>query len=280
VSLRLAAGDWAAEFLPDRGLLGLSLTFRGRELLHQRGGLGTWKVGGSTMALPLLAPWANRLSQWTYEGDGVPVDLRGAPVVKVDEHGLPIHGTMIAQPGWEVVRADASSFTARFAYDREDLLSAFPFPHDLEVDVVLDGGLRLETAIVARDRPVPVSFGWHPYFRIDRSSDVLGLPERSAVELDDRGIPTGREDPLPAEVGPLDDRVLDSHFALGSERRFTLRDLQLVYEEGYPFAQVFAPAGSEFVAIEPMTAKVNALVDGGAPLVEPGGRFAARFSLS
>jgi galactose mutarotase-like enzyme len=109
---------------------------------------------------------------------------------------------------------------------------------------------------------------------------VLGLPERSGIELDDRGIPTGREEPLPAELGPLGDRVLDSHFALESERRFRLRELELVFEEGYPFAQIFAPAGSEFVAIEPMTAKVNALVDGTAPFVEPGGRFAARFSLS
>jgi aldose 1-epimerase len=280
VSLRLVAGEWAAEFLPHRGLLGLSLTHRGHELLHQRGGLDTWKVGGRTMALPLLAPWANRLSQWTYEVAGLEVDLRGSPVVKAEEHGLPIHGTLIAQPGWEVVREDASSFAARFAYDREDLLQAFPFPHDLEVDVVLDGGLRLETAILARDRAVPVSFGWHPYFRVDRSSDVLGLPERSRIELDEQGIPTGREEPLPAERGPLGDRVLDDHFTLGPDRRFTLGGLELVFDEGYPFAQVFAPSGSEFVALEPMTAKVNALVDGTAPLVEPGGRFAATFSLS
>jgi aldose 1-epimerase len=280
VSLRLAAGDWAADFLPERGLLGLSLTHRGRELLHQRGGLDTWKVGGSTMALPLLAPWANRLSQWTFQAAGVEVDLRGSPVVKVEEHGLPIHGTLIAQQGWEVVRQDGSSFTARFAYDREDLLAAFPFPHDLEVDATLDGGLRLETAIVARDRSVPVSFGWHPYFRVERATDEVVLPERSRIELDDQGIPTGREEPLPPEQGPLGDRVLDDHFALGSERRFRVGELELEFDEGYPFAQVFAPAGSEFVALEPMTAKVNALVDGTAPLVEPGGRFAATFSLS
>jgi len=280
VSVRLVAGDWVAEFLPDRGLLGLSVTHRGRELLHQRGGLDTWKVGGHTMALPLLAPWANRLSQWTYEFDGVEVDLRRSPVVKADEHGLPIHGTMIAQPGWEVVREEPARLTARFAYDREVLLAAFPFPHDLEVDVRLDGGLRVETAIAARDRAVPVSFGWDPYFRADRSCDALGLPERRRIELDERGIPTGREDALPAEWGPLGDGVQDDHYALGPDRQFRLGELELRFEEGYPFAQVFAPAGSEFVAIEPMTARVDALVDGTAPRVEPGDRFAAVFSLS
>ena len=273
--MRLEHGDWAAEFLPERGLLGLSLSYRGRELLHQRGGLDTWKVGGRTMALPLLAPWANRLSRWSYEFDGVEVDLRGSPVVKADEHGLPIHGTMIAQPGWEVVREEPSGFTARYSYDRDELLAAFPFPHELEVAVQLDGGLRLETAIVARDRAVPVSFGWHPYFRVDRASDELGLPERSRIELDEQGIPTGREEPLPAERGPLGEAVHDAHFPLGPDRRFGLGELELRFDENYPFAQVFAPAESEFVAIEPMTARVNALVEGTVPRVEPGGRFAA-----
>jgi aldose 1-epimerase len=278
--LKLEQGDWTAEFLPERGLLGLSLTHRGRELLHQRGGLDTWKVGGRTMALPLLAPWANRLSQWSYAFDGVEVGVRTSPLVKSDEHGLPIHGTMIAQPGWAIVREQADGFTARFAYDRDDLLAAFPFPHDLEVDVRLDGGLRLETAVLARDRAVPVSFGWHPYFRVDRAADALGLPERRRVELDARGIPTGGEEQLPAQWGPLGDSVQDDHFALERDRTFRLGELELVFEEGYPFAQVFAPAGSEFVALEPMTARVNALVDGSAPRVEPGGRFAATFRLS
>jgi aldose 1-epimerase len=278
--MRLESGDWTAEFLPERGLLGLSVTCRGRELLHQRGGLDTWKVGGHTMALPLLAPWANRLSQSSYTFDGIEVDLLASPDVHKDEHGLPIHGTMIAQPGWEVVRDEPAGFTARFAYDRDDLLAAFPFPHDLEVVVDLDEGLRLETAILSRDSAVPVSFGWHPYFRADRSSDVLGLPDRRRLELDGRGIPTGREEPVPAEWGPLGDSVQDDHYALGADRRFRLGALELVFGEGYPFAQVFAPAASTFVAIEPMTARVNALVEGTAPRVEPGGRFAAVFTIS
>jgi aldose 1-epimerase len=278
--LKIASGDWAAEFLPDRGLLGLSLTYRGRELLHDRGGLAKWKVGGSTMALPLLAPWANRLSRWSYELQGMEVDVRSSPCVKEDEHGLPIHGTMLAQPGWDVVRREPGGFTARFAYDREDLLAAFPFPHDLEVDVSLDGGLRLETALIARDRAVPVSFGWHPYFRADRTSDALRLPPRRRLVLDDQGIPTGEEEPQPEHSAPLRDSVLDDHFALDDDRTFRLGELELVFDDAYPYSQVFAPAGSEFVALEPMTARVNALVDGTAPLVEPGGRFAAAFSLS
>jgi aldose 1-epimerase len=41
------------------------------------------------------------------------------------------------------------------------------------------------------------------------------------------------------------------------------------FEDGYPFAQVFAPAGQPFLCFEPMTATVSALTHpGGCPLVE------------
>ncbi len=44
-------------------------------------------------------------------------------------------------------------------------------------------------------------------------------------------------------------------------------------------SQVFAPAAADFVCLEPMTAPVNALVDGGYPLVSPGKSFTAQFEL-
>ena len=49
---------------------------------------------------------------------------------------------------------------------------------------------------------------------------------------------------------------------------------------GYPYAQVWVPAGRPFAALEPMTARTNSLVDGTAPLVEPGDSYTARFTLA
>ena len=53
-------------------------------------------------------------------------------------------------------------------------------------------------------------------------------------------------------------------------------------DSGYPFTQVYAPDGTDAVAIEPMTAPTNALVTGGDGLtfVPPGETFAAGFSIS
>ncbi len=49
---------------------------------------------------------------------------------------------------------------------------------------------------------------------------------------------------------------------------------------GYPYGQVYAPAGSPVVALEPMTAPTNALGAGTAASVAPGESFSTRFRLT
>ena len=49
---------------------------------------------------------------------------------------------------------------------------------------------------------------------------------------------------------------------------------------GYPVTQVFAPAGQDLVALEPMTAPTDALRSGdGLMTVVPGEAFAATFAI-
>ena len=86
-----------------------------------------------------------------------------------------------------------------------------------------------------------------------------------------------------AEDERLGSRTFDDLFLLDDDRRLELtgggRRLSLELEQGYPFAQVFTPDAADSVCLEPMTAAVNALVDGSAPLVAPGASFTAAFSL-
>ncbi len=63
-----------ATFLPELGMLGVSLRHHGEELLALPGGLEGYRAGNVT-GLPLLAPWANRLGARCYEVEGVVVDL-------------------------------------------------------------------------------------------------------------------------------------------------------------------------------------------------------------
>jgi aldose 1-epimerase len=279
--VRLQAGEYEAVFLPELGMLGASLKHRGAELLSLHGGVAAFR-GGHTTGLPLLAPWANRLSRKQFRVGRVDVDLRRRPL-HLDGNGLPIHGTMVGSIPWEVVRASSSRLVARHRYDD----AAFPFSHELEIDARLgDDGLRVTTSLrpTARRR-VPVSFGWHPYFKLPgpRRSWLLRLPARQHLSLDSRAIPTGGSTAERAEEEPIGKRTFDDLYGLRRDRTLALasggRRLEVHFGAGYPFAQVYAPGGRQFVALEPMTAPTDALVSGRAPLVSPGERFSAAFTV-
>ena len=293
-AVTLAAGELEATFLPGLGLLGTSLRHRGEELLALPGGVEGYRAGHVT-GLPILAPWANRLPAWRYRAAGVEVDLEGLDL-HTDPAGLPIHGTLVAQPGWRLERlaaeADRAVLEAGFDYGaRPELLAAFPFPHRLTVTATLQGAsLAVATTLAATgERPVPVAFGWHPYFRLPgapRAAWRLLLPARTHLELDDRGLPTGKAADEPAEAAPVGERTFDDLYVLDAdpaERRLGLeaagRRLVVGYGDGYDHAQVFAPPGAEFVCLEPMTAPTAALATGATPLVAPGDSFSARFTI-
>ena len=292
-AVTLVAGELSATVLPTLGLLGVSLRRGADEYLSLPGGVDGYAAGHTT-GLPLLAPWANRLAADEYRVGTLAVDLADAPHVHRDPNGLAMHGTLFAEDGWEVVRlaTDARSAVLVSRLDvgsRPDLLASFPFPHELTVEHRLDGtALSVATTVRATGRRrVPVSFGWHPYFRLPgarRSALRVGLPARRHLDLDARGIPTGVGTRVAAEETPLGSRSYDDLYALGRDRRIRLsageRSLHVLLDRNYGYLQVYAPPEQNFCCLEPMTAPTNALVSGSCPLVSPGQSFTARFSVS
>jgi galactose mutarotase-like enzyme len=292
-AVTLGAGPLTATILPGLGLLGTSLRRDGDEFLSLPVSLDGYAAGHVT-GLPLLAPWANRLDGDAYRVGALAVDLGDAPHIHRDGGGLPIHGTLSADAGWELVRlaTDVRSAVMVSRLDvgaRPDLLASFPFPHVLTVEHRLDAtALTVATTVRASGRRrVPISFGWHPYFRLPgarRSSLRVVLPPRRHLELDDRGIPTGGGTKVAAEERALGSRSLDDLFALGRDRRLGLtsgdRSLRLLFDRNYGYLQVYAPPDQNVCALEPMTAPTNALASGSCPMVSPGQSFTARFSIS
>jgi galactose mutarotase-like enzyme len=204
-----------------------------------------------------------------------------------------MHGNLRGAP-FEIVRADAglraARLVARVDYGaRPDLLRAFPFPHTVTVDVALDEHeLRVTTDIEPTGRAaVPVSFCWHPFVRVPNTpkrSWKLRWPACERVLVDERVIPTGERVAQPAQNEPLGARTFDDHYALGRDRRFALaagnRSIEFRFGATYPFAQLYVPPQGTFAAIEPMTATIDALGRGTAPLVAPGDRFRAWFTVA
>ena len=287
----LAAGDLEAVFLPGYGMLGISLRHRGTEILRRLEDLKTTAAKGSTAGIPFLYPWANRLAASRYVAAGQAVVLNPAsPLLHYDANGLPIHGIPWSHLAWDVIETRRDRLTAGLDWSSAERLAVFPFRHRLMMMATLNGdSLNVETALVAgNDSPVPVSFGFHPYIGLPglpRADWRLHLPSMRRLVLDQRGIPTGREEVFEGFDDQLGERDFDDGFAL-LEERASLSIAGAGYRicvellEGFPNAQVFAPKDKNFIALEPMTAPTNALISGeGLRLVEPGGRFRAVFRI-
>ena len=178
----IACGDLSATFLPDVGMTGVSLRYRGREHLALPGGPAALR-NGHTGGLPLLAPWANRLASRRYRVGRIAVDASRVRLV-ADDNGLPIHGLLVGAAGWRVDRLVAARNHARLDASIDVDSPAFPFPHRIHVRATArDARLVVDTTIVPTGRRrVPVAFGWHPYLRLPgtpRRNWTLRLPPRA-----------------------------------------------------------------------------------------------------
>jgi len=285
-----------ATWVPGAGMLGCSLRHRGQELLGQRQGLGAYARGGTTMGIPLLHPWANRLAWHGFSLDGERVEFpESAPLVHPDPNGLPIHGLLGGFAGWRVSDRSADDHAARLRAEvdlgqHSELMALFPYPHRLEMDVRLAGStLSIHTTLTASgSRRVPVAFGYHPYFRLPdlpRAAWEVEIPVRRRMRLDEQLLPTGETEAFPRADGPLGDRTFDDLFTeLEPDPVFALqgggRRIEVAFGDRYPVAVVYAPANDDVVCFEPMTAATNPF-DGDLPLswVEPGETFEASFEI-
>jgi len=286
-----------AAFVPGAGLVGVSLTLDGVELLARRHGLEGYLGRASTFGIPLLAPWANRLASPEQSVGGVSWEVRaGDPGVHADEYGQPIHGLMAGAPEWEVEDLGWSEgsawLRAGLRFDsRLERFRGFPFVHDLEVHIGLVGRtLSITTALTATgDRPVPVAFGWHPWFEfpdVPREEWVLDVPFSRRAVLGPTKIPTGEvvSDPVPR--GPLGATVLDDVYLEVADGTVATvragdRGVSVTYASGYDVGVVFAPSEFDIVCLEPMTAPTDPF-SGRFPLrlAQPGETVRAAFEVT
>lgn len=275
--MKLAAGDLEATFAPEVGMVCHSLRHRGEELLGQRGGLDAYAKTGKTMGIPLLHPWANRLGAWSYDALGVHVDLQGKPLRVDAGTGLPMHGT-IPRP-WRVLEPGVAEL--------DGASDAFPFAHTVRLQAALDDAVRITITIEAHEGPVPVSFGFHPFLLIPgvpRAQWHVELPVTRRLKLTGQQLPSGETEPAEPYDGPLGDRAYDDGYDERTDAPFVVaggdRRIEVRFEQGFPFAQVYAPPDNDLISFEPMTAPTDALRVGGFPVAEPGKPYIATFSIA
>ncbi len=298
-AIRLDSGSGlSATFVPGAGMICVSLDFEGQEYLAQRDGLSAYVESGSTMGIPILYPWANRLARdsWKFGPRPARIDP-GSYRVRRDENGLAIHGTLAASPFWKIGEASAEDdltsarvrATLEFG-DHPELLATFPFPHRLELEFGLSGQrLSVRTSVTPTgDLAVPLAYGFHPYLTLpdtEREKWQVDLPAMTSLETDSRQIPTGNSAPAEAERFDLADRDLDDAFTgVPDGAQFRVCDdtvqITVTFTRGLNAAQVYAPSDGDFICFEPMKAPTNALISGrDLTSVEPGETDVAEFTI-
>lgn len=277
----------AATFLPHLGFLGVSVRAGDDELIDMPRSLEEHCAGAST-GMPLLHPFANRLSLDQFDAYGNRFDTHTVPR---DRNGLAIHGTLHTRR-FRVEREEPVRVTASCSIAAEP---SFPWDHRVTIAITARGGELAVTTLVENRtrRRMPVSFGWHPFFTlpggVPRADWILRIPACRRHVLTSRLLPTGERVEQPEDRSPIGDRSYDDHFDLGADRAFELSDgrrtLRITFDEHFPHAQIYLPAPDwpvtgDFVCIEPMVANINALVSETAPVIGPEGTFAATFTVS
>ncbi|MEI6410279.1 MAG: hypothetical protein WCR52_12905 [Bacteroidota bacterium] len=276
-----ASGN-AFSIVPGKGANLLNLHFGGVNVLDgytSPEALKEAKWGKSV----LLFPFPNRLDRGRYEWQG-------------KSYVFPINNASTENAIHGFVRDEAfytenielglhfASIRCRYDYDGSKAFYPFPFTFDVTFRIQDDGKFLLKTACKnLHDAPIPVGFGWHPYFRLSEKADdhTMRLPDCDLVEINERMIPTGartayRDFYRKKQVG---DTFLDNCFATAKPSgKYKLaletaaHKLTVTADAAQcPFFQVFTPPHRESIALEPMSCNVDAFNNAdGLCILHPG----------
>jgi aldose 1-epimerase len=241
--------------------------------------LADFKAKPTFSGNPLLAPWANRLDHDGFYANGKHYVLNPhLNNYRRDGAKQPIHGLVTYASEWKVANVSAddkgAEVTSRLEFWRyPDYMAQFPFAHTLDVTYRLRHGiLEVETTIENHStETMPVSVGYHPYFKLHdspRNNWKVTLPAKESYVLSGSLVATGEkkamsyQSPQSLQGISLDD-VLGglvpgesgrTEFAVeGAKER-----IAVLYGPKYPVAVVYSPADRDFICFEPMSGPTNA----------------------
>jgi aldose 1-epimerase len=232
--------------------------------------------------VPFLAPWANRLNEEAFWANG----KRYAFNMTLGNVGgpIPIHGLLANSNLWEVMDAaadrESAHVTSRLQFWKHpELMAQWPFAHEYEMTYRLAGG-TLEVKLTVTNlssESMPVSLGFHPYYRIPyvpRDQWEARIPARKIVIADSRLVATGEFKPydLPRPLllkgHWLDDGFTDLERDAGGRAHFSIesggKKVESIFGPKYGVAVIYAPPPlngqpRDFICFEPMTGITNAV---------------------
>jgi aldose 1-epimerase len=207
----------------------------------------------SQMACFPMLPWCNRIG-----GGGFPYGGRFVALApNRPGEPFPIHGDGW-QFAWQVGAQSDQAVT--LTLDRSD---GTPFAYTARLHYQLDGStLRVELEVRnAGDSALPFGLGLHPW--LPRTKDVmLRAPARATWRRGSDGLPDFPI-PLPSEWDFTEFKALpgdsiDQIFSgWNGQADIAWSDLRLSIKADTRYVIVYAPAGADFFAVEPLSHAIN-----------------------
>ena len=302
-----ASNDVEVSIVPSMGNRAYEMKVHGKNILYfPISDLSQDQKTTGLNGIPFLAPWANRLGEQAFWANGkkYPFNMTLGNV----RGPIPIHGLLANSGFWHVTEAAADAHSAHVTSKLEfwkypDLMAQWPFAHEYEMTYRLAGGV-LEVQVTVMNlsaEAMPISIGFHPYYRIpDVSRDewAVHLAARKMIVADNRLLATGEfkpidlPDPLLLKTNNLDTGFTDLERDADGRAHFWIESaakrIEVMLGPKFVVALIWdppAPAGQtrDFVCIEPMAAITNALNlnhEGKYPdlqSVPPGGKWSESF---
>ena len=231
-----------------------------------------------------LSPFVCRLKNGDYQWEGKNYHILKFMLGADALHGL-LYDTVFRVMSTSV---GEESCQVNLAYDYPGDIPGYPFPYTCEVRYSLQAGniLTISTRIKnpeSSSATIPISDGWHPYFRMGGKVDDWWLQVASdqMLEYDESLIPTGKMVTNPDFLAgrSLKDIKLDNGFLLnkGSSPFCVLKNpgrnisVEFISEKNYPYLQLYIPEHRESIAIENLSSAPDAFNNGmGLIILKPG----------
>ena len=296
------SGSWA-KILPESGcnLVGFGAVEPGREIevmLQPSDENPPRSV--DAYGAPVLFPFPSRIRDGEAHFSGKLIKLDRRPGQLHAIHGL------VAGAPWRVERRgvvpDGAFARCSIVADPGRILRQFPFPFRHALTWRLSGKtLRIDVeAENTGAEPMPLGFGWHPYFRLplnvdgDRAAAMIEVPASRQWELEDTLVPTGKTIPVAADrdfrhAGALGGTYLDDVYTAidrsGGSSACSLTDpttgLTVRVVAGPTFREwvVYAPPSRPTICFEPYTCPPDAFnlaergIDAGVIVLKPGEKW-------
>ncbi|MCB0704836.1 MAG: hypothetical protein KDC34_05975 [Saprospiraceae bacterium] len=253
---------------PARGACLLDLSFNGRHLLRSYQNEAELS-SLDWMRSALLFPFPNRMKDGQYQWHGQQYQFPiNEPARNNALHGF--GGSAFFKTRY--IQLGETEACVCLVY-RHTPTDSYPFPFLASVTYRIQtiGQFDLEFKVEnLHSTSIPFAWGWHPYFQLQPDADLcsLQLPACKLVEVTDQMLPNGKRSDFNQFEKPasLKGQELDHCFAFSESARavtlFSEKSRLEIYplagQAVFPFFQVFIPPDRQSVALEPMTANIDA----------------------